>query len=64
MNLLDNHVFMILAVLAMTLGAYVALTLTGHGDAAVDLRLPIVALITGAAGAANNGYSRSKAADD
>ena len=52
MKLLDNHVFLILLVLTLTLAAYVSLTITDHGEAAVDLRLPIVALITGAAGVA------------
>jgi hypothetical protein len=54
MKLLEDHVILLVICLAMVLVAYVLLALTGHGDAGVDLRLPLVALITAAAGLAKS----------
>lgn len=49
---LSDHVVLLVISLAMVLAAYVILALTGHSDAGIDLRLPLVALITAAAGLA------------
>lgn len=50
-NYLANHITQMIVTLVVVIGAYVALVLTDHGDAAVDLRLPMIALITAIAGA-------------
>lgn len=52
MNFFSNHIMQMIITLVIVVGAYVALVITGHGDAATDLRLPMVALITAIAGAA------------
>jgi len=49
---LEDPLLVFAVCLAMVLAAYVLLALSGHGDAGVDLRLPLVALITAAAGLA------------
>jgi hypothetical protein len=48
---LVNHITQMIITLVIVIGAYVALVVTGYGDAAIDLRLPMVALITAIAGA-------------
>jgi hypothetical protein len=50
-NYLVNHVTQMIITLMVVIGAYVALVVTGYGDAATDLRLPMIALITAIAGA-------------